>query len=68
MRQKGILFALGAYILWGLFPIYWKQLVGIPASQLIGHRIVWSFVLLFLFILARGQVRALAEHFFEGKS
>lgn len=59
MRRKGILFALGAYVLWGLFPIYWKQLTGIPASQLIGHRIVWSFLLLFLFILARGQVRAL---------
>jgi len=59
MRRKGILFALGAYLLWGLFPIYWKQLAGIPASQLIGHRIVWSFVLLLVFILARRQLRAL---------
>lgn len=51
MDKKGILCALGAYIFWGLFPIYWKQLQNIFALQLIGHRIVWSFILLFLAIL-----------------
>lgn len=55
--KKGILYAVGAYLLWGLFPIYWKQLETIPALQLIGHRIAWSFVLLMLFILVTGQLR-----------
>ena len=35
-----------AYTLWGFFPIYWKVLAGISPLQLIGHRIVWSFLLL----------------------
>ena len=46
MKNKGIWFAAGAYIIWGLFPIYWKQLHNVPALQLVGNRIVWSFLLL----------------------
>ena len=44
--RKGIWHAIGAYSTWGLFPIYWKWLSPISAFQLIGHRIVWSCVLL----------------------
>jgi chloramphenicol-sensitive protein RarD len=51
----GIWYALGAYVLWGLFPIYWKWLQHVPAIQLIGHRIGWSFVLLLLIIFVTGQ-------------
>ncbi len=53
--KKGILYGIGAYGLWGLFPIYWKWLQGIPAIELIGHRIVWSFVLLVIILLAARQ-------------
>ena len=53
--NKGILNGLGAYALWGLFPIYWKLLHQVPALQVIGHRIVWSFVLLMLVILLTKQ-------------
>ena len=53
--RKGILYAISAYLLWGFFPLYWKQLETIPALQLIGHRIAWSFALLILFILFSGQ-------------
>jgi len=55
MDKKGILYALGAYSLWGLFPIYWKWLQAVPALQLIGHRIGWSFILLMIVILASRQ-------------
>lgn len=44
--NKGILNGIAAYALWGFFPIYWKLLHEVPALQLIGHRIVWSFLLL----------------------
>jgi chloramphenicol-sensitive protein RarD len=40
MRQ-GLLAAAGAYLLWGLFPIYWKLLHHVPALQIMAHRIVW---------------------------
>ncbi len=52
----GYLYALLAYFLWGLFPVYWKQLEHIPATQLIGHRIVWSFVFMVLFLAVTRQL------------
>jgi chloramphenicol-sensitive protein RarD len=56
--NKGIVSGLGAYILWGFFPIYWKLLHDVPALQVIGHRIAWSFVLLSLVILLTRQWNA----------
>lgn len=53
--NSGILYALATYILWGLFPIYWKQLHHISASQLIGHRILWAFIMLVLVIVTTRQ-------------
>jgi len=46
MKNKGILNAFGAYLIWGLVPVYWKLIKHVPAIQLIGHRIIWSFILL----------------------
>lgn len=42
----GVWQGLAAYAIWGLFPLYWKQLGHVPALQIIAHRIVWSFVAL----------------------
>lgn len=53
--NKGIWYALGAYMMWGLFPIYWKWLHDVPALQVIGHRIGWSFLMLVAVIFASGQ-------------
>jgi chloramphenicol-sensitive protein RarD len=63
MKNKGILSGVIAYFIWGLFPIYWKLLDKVPALQLLGHRIIWSFILLalFLFLNRRWQeLRSLA--------
>ena len=49
--HKGYWYAIGAYGIWGLIPIYWKWLHGIPVLQVLSHRIVWSFLLLLAFIL-----------------
>jgi chloramphenicol-sensitive protein RarD len=46
--NKGILYAIGAYGLWGVFPIYWKLIQSVPALEIIGHRIIWTFVFLVL--------------------
>ena len=63
--KKGILYGIGAYALWGFFPIYWKFLHEVPALQVIGHRIGWSFIILVAFILLTKQwqdFRAVAFH------
>ena len=54
-QKLGGLFAASAYSLWGLAPLYFKQIDFIPASEILIHRIVWSFVLLLLILLALKQ-------------
>jgi chloramphenicol-sensitive protein RarD len=56
--NKGILNGLGAYALWGFFPIYWKLLHQVPALQVIGHRIGWSFLFLLAILLVTRQWQA----------
>ena len=49
--NKGTWRAAGAYVIWGLFPLYWKWLQHVPALQLICHRILWSCLILIGVIL-----------------
>jgi chloramphenicol-sensitive protein RarD len=44
--NTGIWYGIGSYVAWGLLPLYWKQIEQVSAGQLIGHRIVWSFLTL----------------------
>jgi len=67
-KNKGILYAIAAYIMWGLFPLYWKQLESIDALQLIGHRIGWSFILLIAFVLLTRQWRNFRSVAFNWKT
>ena len=53
--NKGILYGIGAYALWGFFPIYWKLLHHVPALQLLSHRIGWSFVMLMAVVFVTRQ-------------
>lgn len=48
--NRGILYGIGAYALWGLLPIYWKALQNVPAAEILANRMVWSlaFVLVVL--------------------
>lgn len=40
--RRGFLFGLGAYGLWGVLPVYFKALVGVPAVDIVAHRVLWS--------------------------
>lgn len=55
--NKGILYAAGAYIIWGVLPIYWKALSEVSALQILAHRIVWSFVFLTVLISLKREWR-----------
>lgn len=58
--NKGFLYALSAYTIWGFFPIYFKWIKAVPPVEIIAHRIVWSFLFLIIVMAARretGQIR-----------
>ncbi len=53
MKNKGVILAGGAYVLWGLLPVYWKQLHTVPALQTLSHRIVWALAFTVILLTAR---------------
>lgn len=59
MNRKGALCAIGAYGIWGLFPIYWKLLKHVPTTQLTGHRMIWSFLVLAVLVAGARRWREL---------
>lgn len=49
----GVLFGASAFLIWGLSPLYWKLLAVIPSSEIVLHRIVWSFLFLVLLLFCQ---------------
>jgi chloramphenicol-sensitive protein RarD len=43
-KSLGLIFGLSAYILWGLFPLYWPLLKPATAYEIVAHRAVWTLV------------------------
>jgi chloramphenicol-sensitive protein RarD len=52
---KGYAFALGAYLLWGLLPLYMKAMAHIPAAEVIAHRVIWSLPIAAAVLLYQGR-------------
>jgi chloramphenicol-sensitive protein RarD len=44
--RRGVLLGLGAWTLWGFFPLYWPLLEPAGAVEILAHRIVWSVIVL----------------------
>ena len=51
----GGLCALGAFGTWGFLPIYFKYMHEVSAFEILSHRIVWSVILVGLFLIAVGR-------------
>jgi chloramphenicol-sensitive protein RarD len=47
-NHLGVLYAILAYGSWGLVPLYWKHFGAVPALEILGHRMVWSSLLLLM--------------------
>ena len=50
--NAGIAYALGAYLLWGLLPIYLHLLGAIATPEILAHRILWSLVTMLILLVA----------------
>ena len=48
--REGILYGLGAYVWWGLVPIYFRWLGEISALHILAHRIFWTVIFLAVII------------------
>lgn len=54
-QRAGLIQAFSAYIIWGLFPLYWILLAHLPATEIMANRIIWSFILLAIWIAIKGR-------------
>lgn len=50
-EKLGIIYTASSYLLWGFLPIYWKLVQEVPASEILAHRIIWSFLFMVAIIL-----------------
>ena len=50
--RVGLFAGFGAYLIWGLLPLYLRQLIGVPAEDVLAHRIVWSLLVMTFVVTA----------------
>jgi len=66
--NKGVLYAIGAYLLWGFFPIFWKIIKFVSPYEILCHRIIWSFVFLSIILASKKNWKWLKEVFTHKKT
>ena len=49
--NPGLAYAALAYTLWGLFPLYFRQVSAVPAFEIVLHRSVWALVVLLVVLV-----------------
>lgn len=51
-QTVGVAAAGSAYLAWGLFPIYFHALAGVPPTEVLAHRVAWSSLFMVGLVLA----------------
>ena len=54
--KKGLACGLGAYVLWGVLPVYWKLLDDVLPFEILSSRFIWSCVFVALLIIFQGKL------------
>ena len=54
--NSGLIMAFGAYLIWGIMPLYLRLVHWVPPYEFIGWRIIWTLPLCLAVIALRGQV------------
>lgn len=55
--QRGVLYVFSAFLLWGLFPLYFHELRHVDPVEILSHRVVWCLVCMGAILAARHQYR-----------
>lgn len=65
--KAGVWYALAAFALWGVLPLYWKALARVPAAEILAHRVIWSLVFVAMLLVATKRWNALKQVAGDGK-
>jgi len=66
--RKGIWFAIAAWTVWGLSPLFWNLIPDIGATMLLLHRIIWSVAILAIVLAVTGQWRSIRSSYRSWRS
>ena len=55
--MPGLVYAALAYVIWGLFPIYFHALARVDAFEIVMHRSLWSFVFVWAVLVAMRRLQ-----------
>ncbi|WP_019243878.1 MULTISPECIES: EamA family transporter RarD [Bacillus] len=50
-EMEGIIYGALSYLMWGVIPIYWKFLQHVDSTEILAHRVFWSFVFMVFLLL-----------------
>lgn len=54
-ESKGIIYGALSYTIWGFIPIYWKMIEHVSSSEILTHRVIWSFVFMLLLLIVTSK-------------
>lgn len=57
LSPLGLLYALLAFVSWGVFPLYWKPFLHVSPWETLSHRVIWSLVVLVILVAVLRQAR-----------
>ena len=58
-KQKlGLIYGVSAYVLWGLFPLYWPMLKPANSLEIVSHRAVWTMVFCIIVLIATSALKS----------
>lgn len=60
-HRLGLVYAGGAFVFWGVSPIFWKLIGHVPSSQQLAHRVVWCALIMLGLLLVRGGMPRLGD-------
>jgi len=66
-RSLGLIFGLSAYLLWGLFPLYWPLLKPASAYEIVAHRAIWTLVFCLVVLAFHRKLRKTISRIREPK-
>ena len=52
----GVAYGIAAYGAWGFAPVYFKAVADVPAMEVLGHRVIWSVLLLIILLVVRHRI------------
>ncbi len=64
----GVTSVFTAFFLWGVLPLYWKQLERISPEQILANRVIWSFAFVLVLLFAQVRIKELSQLLRNGKN